>query len=733
MKKVSFTLLGMIVVVLATATFLEKYYGSDFAHRYIYGAGWFTGLWIVFAFLSFAYIFSRRLQRNLPVFLLHASFLLILGGALLTSLTAQHGVMHLRMHEPVSAFITADKEQVEIPFTLTLDTFIVSCYPGTNAAADYISRFTVYSSSTASFHGQVSMNHIFSYRGIRFYQASYDSDRQGSLLSVNRDPWGIPITYAGYWMLFASMIINLVSKRGRFRKLLASPYLRKGMCVAILLSVSVGADAAGRTLSKQDADCLGQIQVLYNGRIAPLQTVAYDFTSKLTGKRSYKDYTPEQLFVGWLLFPSSWEDEPMIYVKDAALRKVMGAADEHVSLNDFFTDKHTYRLDSLPGGFSGKLSKAVMEADEKVQLLTMLHSGELFKAYPVTRDGQTVWYAPSSALPMEIDNAQWLFIRKSLGYLAEAALKNDAAQVQFFISKLKAYQQKNGGVSVLSPVRVEAERLYNRISFPVLLYRMNLTIGLLAFLLLGYGMLRGDSRSSGVRLLSRFFVFTLWCSFLLLTCCLLLRGYISHRFPMGNGYETMMMMAWCVLLTSVLFCNKFRLLLSFGMLLSGFCLLVASLGQMNPQITPLVPVLSSPLLSLHVSLIMMAYALLGFTFLNGIIGLVSGCRTPAYVRVKLQVLSELFLLPALFLLGAGIFIGAIWANVSWGRYWAWDPKEVWALISFLVYAFALHTDSLPIFRRPMFFHLYMVLAFFTLLMTYFGVNYFLGGMHSYAG
>ena len=171
-------------------------------------------------------------------------------------------------------------------------------------------------------------------------------------------------------------------------------------------------------------------------------------------------------------------------------------------------------------------------------------------------------------------------------------------------------------------------------------------------------------------------------------------------------------------------------MLPFGFLLSGFALLVSYLGQMNPQITPLMPVLVSPWLSIHVSLIMMSYALLAFIMLNGILAL---CYRRQSERVEqLTILSRLLLYPAVFFLGAGIFLGAVWANVSWGRYWAWDPKEVWALITFLVYGAAFHSQSLPMFRKPLFFHIYMVVAFLTVLMTYFGVNYVLGGMHSYA-
>ena len=178
---------------------------------------------------------------------------------------------------------------------------------------------------------------------------------------------------------------------------------------------------------------------------------------------------------------------------------------------------------------------------------------------------------------------------------------------------------------------------------------------------------------------------------------------------------------------------------------SGFFLLVSHISQMDPQIGHLMPVLSSPLLTIHVSVIMMAYALLSITFLTGIWGLITGHSLTCPkekdasprggsegVLHSSLLMSQLFLYPALTCMGLGIFIGAIWANVSWGTYWSWDPKETWALITFMVYAVPVHQQSFPWLRSPRHYHLYMVLAFLTILMTYFGVNYFLGGMHSYA-
>lgn len=223
-------------------------------------------------------------------------------------------------------------------------------------------------------------------------------------------------------------------------------------------------------------------------------------------------------------------------------------------------------------------------------------------------------------------------------------------------------------------------------------------------------------------------------AFGMLSYCEYLRWTVSGTIPMANGYETMFFVAWTVMLLSLLLGIRFRILVTCGYLMSGFFLLVSHISQMDPQITHIMPVLNSPLLSVHVSIIMMGFAMLSFTFISGLTALLLRLvnRTAQPKMIQLQQLSLVFLYPALAALGIGIFIGAIWANVSWGEYWGWDPKEVWALITFMIYAIPLHARSVAQLRRPTAFHLFMTLAFLTLVMTYFGVNYFLGGMHSYA-
>lgn len=670
-----------LVCLLAIATFLEQACGTDFVEKYIYHTFWFCCLWGILVALAVMALIRRQLWKHFPTLLLHGSFLVILAGAMLTFVSSRKGYVHLTVGNKVGSFVEQESgRRIDLPFTLLLDSFRVEHYPGTEAPADYVSHIRILRSGqdtdSASCSRTVSMNRILSEQGFRFYQSSFDEDKRGSWLTVNYDPWGIGATYAGYVLLGISMIGLLFSHRGEFRRLMNHPLLRKGGVFCLLL-LAGSMQVQGRTLpalSIRQADSLAYEQVIYHDRVVPFNTLARDFVVKLTGRPSYAGLTPEQIIGGWLLRPEVWQYEPMIYIKNRELCRLLNLKTPYASVADLF-DGQRYRLQDFwqgrqeTGRKMSPLEKAIVETDEKVGLILMLQKGTLIRPLP-----------------------------------------------------------KDDSVKPLPLSKIRAELIYNRIPFSKCLFMFNLTVGLLAFFHLVYCGLRHSSERSGLsRRINRFLVVALYAAFLFQLFGYGLRWYVGGRIPLSNGYETMQFMALCTLVLACLFRRRFPFTVPFGFLLSGFALLVAHLGQMNPQITPLMPVLVSPWLSMHVSLIMMSYALFAFIMLNGILAL---CIR-RHERM-LMLLSRLLLYPANFFLGAGIFMGAVWANVSWGRYWAWDPKEVWALITFLVYGMAFHSKSLSAFRRPLFFHIYMIAAFLTVLMTYFGVNYVLGGMHSYA-
>ncbi len=729
----AFFLFGLMIACLGVATFVERAHGSDFVAQHIYHSWWFAALWGAMFCAAMAVVAGRSLHRRKPVFLLHASFGVILAGALLTFLTAEKGIVHLREGVPAMAFESEEGGTRSLPFKITLDSFEVEYYKGTRAPADYVSRVTVGEGERVQSH-VISMNNILRWHGYRFYQSSFDADGHGSILSVNRDPWGIPVTYAGYVLLGVSMIWTLLSRRGGFRRLLSDPRFKKIGVAAALLFVAGTAQAAPATLAREQAEAFGRLQMLYNGRIAPVQTFARDFTLKLCGKPRYGDFSAEQVLAGWIFYPEQWQHEPMVRIKSAEVRQLLGNG-EMAPFTAFFDAQRNYKLASHAGPGAGKLQKAVAETDEKVQLIAMLQAGEYLPLLPVRGGDGLRWYSPADPIQGAARDDS-LFVRGIFPLMYQALVSGQDSEVGELIGKIAAFQQRQGGVELLSPAKLKAELWYNRMDFATMLYRLNLTFGLLAFFYFCWSMATGRRN----RWLQALFLIQLIHSLAFVTVALVLRGYIAGHVPLSNGYETMMLIAWCVLLITVVFRRRFFLITASGFILSGFALLVSALGTMNPQITSLMPVLASPWLSIHVSLIMVSYALFGFVTLNGLAALGlwlfarPAAKEKAGVQVEnLQLVSRLFLYPAVFLLAAGIFVGAVWANVSWGRYWGWDPKEVWALITMMVYALPLHAGSLRWFRGPLFFHSYNAVAVYAVLMTYFGVNYLLGGMHSYGG
>lgn len=741
------------MALLVGATIYEKGHGSEAVARCIYGSTWFALCWVAVAGFALLYVCRRRLFRRPVPFLIHVALILILLGAGITHLWGRQGTVALRCSEPATQFADASDADLTytFPFSVRLESFELRTYPGTATPMDYVSHLTF---SDRSDTVTVSMNHIATHHGYRFYQSGYDPDLHGVLLSVSHDPWGIAVTYVGYALLFLSMLLALLLPDEGFRRLLRalrrSQALRTLVVLLLLLPATQGIATAAtpaatttpgtektalpRHLSRTEADAFGRLYVLWNGRICPLQSVARDFTIKLCGRDHYRGLTAEQVFTGWYFYPSSWSREPMLRIRSAAAREVLGISGRYAAWEDFIDLTHGPKLESALAQLrspsapltASELSrkKALEAADELYNLIAMHLNGQLLRIYPCHTDSlrteAIAWFTPADRLPETLSPEQWMFVRRSLDYVGELVQTGATNELQHTLAKIRQYQQQTAGDALPSARRFQAEILYNHLQWTRPVAMACLTVGLLAFLLLLLGRARHRAFRPALTL-------GLALVGLYQAVVLTLRGYVSDHLPMANGYETMQLMALCSVLLTLLTCRRSPWMLPFGWMLTGLTLLVSMLGQSNPAITPLVPVLASPLLCLHVVIVMLAYTLLAFIMMLGVAGLLTPDPSG-----RLYLFSRTLLYPALFLLAAGIFIGAIWANVSWGRYWGWDPKEVWALITLLLYSLALHTESLPAFCRPRFYHSFMIVAFLAVLMTYFGVNFLLGGMHSYA-
>lgn len=725
-----------IILILITATIVESSKGTAFVRQHIYTSAWFVVLWAALAVVAAVYIVLRKNKSNVStsVLLVHASFLVILLGAFTSWNMAESGTIHLRQNETTSTMKDEEGKTKELGFEVSLKNFNVVNYPGTDAPMDYVTTLTANTQEI-----KVSMNNIGSFNGYRFIQSGYDSDMQGTTLGVYHDPWGIGITYTGYALLFISLIATMVSKKTRMRHLYRKALSLQGAkawAVTALLAVSSFATSANaQEMVKIDgdiADDFGKICVLYNSRITPINTVATSFVTKLCGKPTWDGLSSNQVFAGWIFDVPYWETVKMIEIKEKKAQELLGINGKWASFDDFWDSYNNYKLDApLKKAYKDgdtKLQKQLRDADEKFNIIRMLYGGEMLKMFPYAgKQGHMQWFAPGQPLGnLKLDEKELVFIKKSMDYLAESIITGDKVRAEEIAKKIYSYQHVRGKAVVPTKFRIYTEIFYNKTNaqrLPVMLYlTLSLVLAIVSTLSLNNG------KQKKTRLVSS--VLT-WVMLIHTTLLLALRWFVSGHLPMSNGYETMQFMAWATLIVTLVMQKRFLPVKQFGPLLSSFALLVAMITDGNPQITQLMPVLQSPLLSVHVMVIMFSYALFGLTALIGLQGLIAHHRKQEEKEQQLAALSQFLLYPAVALIAIGIFIGAIWANVSWGRYWSWDSKETWALITMLIYSAPLHAD-IKWLRKAQHMHIYMLLAFLSVLMTYFGVNYFLSGMHSYA-
>lgn len=768
MKKVLPVLLTLIIVALATGTVLESSHGPAYAQTHIYHAWWMIALWAVLAIASIIVAVKQGSWRRPVAFTLHCSLLLILIGAMTTHLFCQSGILEMKPGETYSSF-RSDRsagQQITLPFSIRLDQFNVQTYPGGTMPMDYESKVTITENDGTTQQALISMNNILKHDGYRFYQSDYDG-MGGSTLQVSHDPWGIAISYIGYILLLIALIWIFFEKDGQFRQVLrdhpcdndshddrpseesaanadsldapgapdsitayeaghTSSHQQSAKPFAILLlllATSFSLFAAPRTLPKESAEEMGKILVSYKNRVCPLQTLARDFTTKLYGNPRYQGLTAEQVFSGFIFFYEEWQLEPIFKIKGGDVRQAMQLDGRYASFIQLAN--LVYQLENDPEAARFAKDKNFRAATEKYALIEMLYSGKMLKIYPHKSDSAgVVWYSQSDDLPIDIESDEYMFIRKQMSLCMELALKGEYSEFNSVMQKTRQYQDQRAAGSLPSPTRLKAERLYNRLSIGKPIAICSVVFGLIffAFCMLKIGTGKNESRGMNAAGL-------VWMSLVgvLLLLLFVLRWIVGGHLPLAGSYDSMVFLSLCACIITLVLTPKHRTALPFGMLIVGLALMSVMMSGANPPVTNLMPVLSSPLLLLHVTVIMIAYTLLFFVMLGGIVGVLA--RQDSSLR--LQRLSLLLLYPAEALLTIGIFVGAVWANISWGNYWSWDPKEVWALITMLIYAVPLHSRMVPAFRNPRFFHIYCTVAFLSVLITYFGVNFILGGMHSY--
>ena len=644
-KALVWTCCMVLILVMGAGTVWEWRYGHEAAAVCIYSTWWFVVLWSLLALGGIGVLAGKCRKMGWPSILLHVSLLVILAGAGLSYATSRDGFIHLRKNCPTNVCYQRNGKEWRLPVSLLLGRFEVDYYADSDVPSDYCSYIEYRDGGVTVGTDTIAMNRIGHCRGYRFYQHSFDEDKNGTLLAVRYDPWGTPVSYAGYALLVLSSVCFLADRRGHFRNM-----LRRYRFVGVLGLFFIGpswvyADEASSAVS------LGRRQIVYNGRVAPFNTMARDFLQKISGKSSYKGMSAEEVVEDWIRHPGKWKDEKIIRISDRSACKALGIDREWSSLSDFFSSEGHLKVNMVN-----------QEVGEKLEWIRQLTSGEFF----------------SELAPHMVKRSEW---------------------------------------------SISLEIFYNTYCQLKVISGIHILIGMGFFLWLVF---MGVTRGKAVAVVRMCYL----TSFLFLLVCYSLRGYLSGRIPLANGYETMLCLSVCMMGILAFFYRKDILLLCLGMMATGFTLLAA--GMMDHRIVFLPPVLNSPLLYIHVAVIMMSYALLLLTciiasgyFIMGWMG-----RKDKSTE-KWTLLNRILLSPALCLLMAGIFLGAVWANISWGKYWSWDPKEVWALITLMVYTVPFHCRT-HFDRHPGQLQLFFLLAFIMVLATFFGVNWLLGGMHSYA-
>lgn len=747
--KTTLFLLFILAVGAAVATFVENDFGTAVARHYVYNAIWYEAFLTLGALNLAIVLYRSKMFLHVSRFVFHAAFILILIGAGLTHFLGVDGVMKIREGSSSNVIFSNDKNaEITLPFAVHLNHFELERYYGSRSPSAYTSDVRVLDGNM-TLDAQIFMNHTLTYKGYKFFQTFYDPDEKGTILSVTKDP-GVEVTYVGYALLFLGLILNLLDPKSRFRKLIAEV---KSSSLLVLLALVVQTPlwceseyvqnylSEHQVKSKVVSDVFGKLVVQSRmGRMKPFDTLSQEVLYKLSGHNSLYDMDAMQIALGMLSHPTLWKNLPMIQTKTPKLRAFIGVPNDQklASFNDFF-DGHRYKLEAelqkalaIKPSQRGTFENDLIKVDERLSIAFMLYQGVLFKIFPLPNDAHHTWLAFEQMFA-QLEGTEAETLKESSTAFIEALFERDYDKALLHVKTFSQFQNTYGADIMPSPTHINMEILFNKL---MIFERLTLAYVLLGLMLLGVAFGRVFAPQTFTCKLTRPLFFIVTALFVVHTCGLALRWYVSGHAPLSDTYESIVYIAWSCLLFCMLFMRTSLFALSGSVMMAGIFMFVAHLGHIDPEITNLVPVLKSFWLSVHVSIITASYGFLALGCALGFFTLILfTCKrsTQTIATIKhLTAINEITLILGLSLLVIGNFLGGIWANESWGRYWGWDPKETWAYISILVYTFILHVRLVPRFYSHYLFAVLSLLGFASILMTYFGVNFYLAGMHSYA-
>jgi cytochrome c-type biogenesis protein CcsB len=744
---------------LSGATFIEKYHGTEVAKMLIY-------LSPVFIFLQFTLVvnfvlvlFKRNYigRKKWAFVVIHASFAIILAGAMTTHVFGREGSVHIREGEKTNRMVIHTTKGVtveELPFLLELTEFRMTRYPGSSSPSAFESDLRIHVDGEAR-DFKIFMNNVLDLKGYRFFQASYDEDEMGTILSVNKDVAGRTITYIGYTLLIIGFVMIFFVRNSRYRHLLGQlSELRrqiKTVSAVVLFSI-VSLSAFGHPPSTENsirqnivdaehAANFGALPIQWRGRTMPMNTFSSEVLRKVHRRQTFGDINSDQFLLSIFAMPQMWTHVPLIAIPNKEVSRRYNLPENHSTYIRFFDMNGQYRfsdeiqrIHAKPAVERTAYERELIQIDERVNIIYLLLNYRMPNIFPNPANPSHDWYTPGEDLS-DFRAEDSLFVTQTFAwYLNEVqhAVRNgNWTNADNVLNVIKAYQLENCDANLISADKIQAELRYNRIRF---FDFSKFGYFILGGLLLAMAFAQLFRERRWLRYLSTILTAGIILVFLFHAFGMGMRWYISGHAPWSNFYETMVYVSWVTVLAGLIFGRKNKMMLSLSTLFSGIILFVSTLNWMDPQISTLVPVLNSPWLMIHVSVNVAAYGFFGVSFLLGIVNMVLMILAKNSLLIRhrikeLTIINNLTLLIGLILMTVGAFLGGVWANESWGRYWGWDPKETWALITIVVYTIVTHLYLIK--NSDWLVNLLSVFAFSSVLMTYFGVNYILSGMHSY--
>lgn len=683
----------------------------------------------------------------------------------------------------------------DLPFSIRLNDFVADKYPGTlSSFSAFKSKITV--EDETPFDYEIYMNHVLDHKGYRFFQASFNysnalaqeaHEPDITILSVNHDFWGTWVTYVGYTLLYIAMVWIIFDRNSRFgdlRKMLKKVKNKKAKMLSVLalflglnglaqehnhvqdttqtqehrhkrITLGISGDEIDSlitvlTVDKAHAEKFGKLVVQdAGGRMKPVNTFSSELIRKVSKSDHYKGLNSDQVFLSMLQYPNLWNEVPIIHLKrgNDSIRHLLEVDEKakYASLLNFFDENDNYKLspfleDAQKAKVPNAFQKDIIEAHRKAVLLSSALGGGILRVFPIPNDQNNKWISFLELSNSNIKGQDSMYVRNVIPLyfhtLQDAKRSGGYNQADELLESISAYQHKFGSEVMPSDKKVQSEITYNKYDIFKKLFSWYMYASLLMFF---FGIMQIFYNNKPVNLMVKFFHTIIGILFILHTAGLVIRWYISGHAPWSDAYESMIYVAWATMLFGLIFGRKSGLTTASTTFVASMILMIAHWNWMDPAIANLQPVLNSYWLMIHVSIIVGSYGPFAIGMILGLVALFLMIFTTAKNKQKMELnikeltyINEMALTVGLVMLTIGNFLGGQWANESWGRYWGWDPKETWALVSIMVYAFVIHARLVPGIRSLWIYNLLSVCAIASIIMTYFGVNFYLSGLHSYA-